>query len=333
METTVFDDPQRNLTLIMGGAAFGLVLCLWLLGVLFWVSRRAKRAREVEQRLNPAAFNSTDVSGGRVLRLWRDGQEVTTVVPGLASRGVTGLSKLRADAGWETPVSGVLLGLGGMIGLTATGAYLITSSLMATVLTPGAALLIFWIYLNQRIASRVALFERQFMDALSLAARSLRVGHPLAGAFKLISDEIGAPVGELFADVCQQQALGVPMEQALREVAARTASDDLKLFATSVVIQLRSGGNLADMMERLANVIRERHRLSRRVKVLTTQTQFSKRVLLALPFLVFALLNLINPQYMNPLYTTFTGQLIMATAATGLMLGWLMMNWLSKLDA
>ena len=99
-----------------------------------------------------------------------------------------------------------------------------------------------------------------------------------------------------------------------------------------MVIQLRSGGNLADMMERVANVIRERNRLARRVKVLTAQTQMSKRILIAMPFFVFVLLNFVNPDYMRPLYSTFTGQMIMAAAAGGLLVGWMIMNWISKLE-
>ncbi len=124
----------------------------------------------------------------------------------------------------------------------------------------------------------------------------------------------------------------MPMAQALRSVAERNHSEDLNLFVTSVVIQLASGGNLADMMERLANVIRDRQRLNRRVSVLTAQTQFSKNVLLALPFLVFVALNVINPKYMAPLYTTSLGQMIMLVASIGLLLGWITMNWLSKLS-
>jgi tight adherence protein B len=85
-------------------------------------------------------------------------------------------------------------------------------------------------------------------------------------------------------------------------------------------------------MERVANVIRERNRLARRVRVLTAQTQMSKRILLALPFFVFVLLNFINADYMRPLYSTFNGQIIMAVAASGLLLGWLTMNWLSRLE-
>jgi tight adherence protein B len=98
-----------------------------------------------------------------------------------------------------------------------------------------------------------------------------------------------------------------------------------------VIIQVRSGGNLADMMHRLADVIRDRMRLKRRVRVLTAQTQLSKRVLLVLPFLLFGVLNLLNPTYMMPLYTTSMGRTLLVVAGTGLMLGVWVMNRLSVL--
>jgi tight adherence protein B len=103
------------------------------------------------------------------------------------------------------------------------------------------------------------------------------------------------------------------------------------LFATSIVIQLRSGGNLAEMMERLAYVIRERMRLARRVRVLTAQTQFSKRILLLLPIVIFVILNMLNPEYMHPLFSSSAGQKILFVAASGLLIGSWMMNKLSVL--
>jgi tight adherence protein B len=170
------------------------------------------------------------------------------------------------------------------------------------------------------------MFEIQFVDALDLAARSLRAGHPLVGSFQLIAEEIAAPVSTVFAQICQQQALGSSIEEALTLISERSSSKDLQLFATSVIIQVRSGGNLADMMERLAAVIRERRRLSRRLRVLTAQTQFSKRALLALPFVIFLGLNLLDPTYMVPLYTTSAGQFLLLIGGTGLVLGGWMMN-------
>jgi tight adherence protein B len=242
------------------------------------------------------------------------------------------MQKVRVDAGMEQPLTHILLTLLVVLVAFAMTGYMLTSATLVAISAPLAVLIVFWIFVTNRIARRTATFERQLIDALDLATRSLRVGHPLVGSFQLIADEIPAPVGLVFAEVCQQQQLGMAMEEALRGAAARSGSDDLKLFVTSVVIQLRSGGNLADMMQRLANVIRERNRLARRVKVLTAQTQFSKRILLALPFLVFVLLNVINPKYMLPLYGTTTGQIIAGAALTGLFLGWITMNWISKLN-
>src|SRR6185295_2341557 len=155
---------------------------------------------------------------------------------------------------------------------------------------------------------RTALFETQFVDALDIAARSLRAGHPLVGAFRLIAEEIAPPVGSLFAQICQAQELGLSIERAIHEVAKTFNNADVRIFGTSIAIQLRSGGNLADMMDRLAYVMRDRMRLNRRVRVLTAQTQFSKRILAALPIFIFVALNTLNPGYMQPLYTTEMGK-------------------------
>jgi tight adherence protein B len=326
--------PHDAISVFAAIAAFGLVLSLWLIGVVLWTSRRKRRAAQFQQRLDYASAAAPRGGGaGRVLRLWHDGQEAVTWVPGVTPDGIlVRLERIRIAAGVEAPLVTALPMLAGTLVLIIGASYLVTSNLGIAVLCAVAAVVVLWIYLSRKIAKRHSTFERQLIDALELASRSLRAGHPLIGSFRLIAEEIAAPMGNLFGEVCQQQAMGVPMEQALRGVADENASEDLKLFVTSVVIQLASGGNLADMMERLANVIRDRQRLNRRVRVLTAQTQFSKRVLLALPFLVFVALNLINPQYMRPLYTTTLGQLIMVVAGTGLVLGWITMNWLSKLS-
>ena len=170
------------------------------------------------------------------------------------------------------------------------------------------------------------MFDAQFVDALDLAARSLRAGHPLTGAFQLAGEEVAAPVGTIFKEVCQQQDLGLALDESLRRAAQVRTSPDLKLFATSVIIQLESGGNLADMMDRLAAVIRDRMRLNRHARVLTAQTQLSKRILLALPFILFLVLSLLNPGYMEPLYSTSEGRYFIAFGAVSLLLGAWVMN-------
>jgi tight adherence protein B len=317
--------------LLVAAAAFGLVLALWVGGVLLWSLRSALRARKIEQRLGlgPGA----PAGATRRLRLWHEGKETFATVPGAPPRVslIVRMSRLCQDAGWNIPPQTLLLGMIGGTIVVFLFIVMITSMVVLSFLGALAVLLIFWIYLKHRIDKRQELFEKQFVDGLELAARSLRAGHPLIASFRVISEEIAAPVGLVFTKICQQQALGVGLDQALRGVATESNSEDLKLFATSVIIQLRSGGNLADMMTRLAAVIRDRLRLSRHVRVLTAQTQFSKRVLIALPILMFMVLNALNPGYLEPLYSTRQGQTMLMLAATGLLVGAWLMNRLATL--
>ena len=111
-----------------------------------------------------------------------------------------------------------------------------------------------------------------------------------------------------------------------------TPSPDFRLFASAMVIQIRSGGNVADLMERLMTVIRTRIKIHRKVRVLTAQTQFSKWILVALPFFLFLLLNIISPEYMRELYTTDLGRVMIAMCVAGLTIGIWMMNRIAVLD-
>lgn len=324
----MFSDPQTLRTLVIAVPAFGLVLSVWIAFVLVWNARRRSRAEAIENRIGLPARGASE--GGRVLRLWRDEGEAVTLVPGSQRLSFSQrLAGMLSDAGWTASPQGFVLRVAAAAVIVSAVTFAVSHNLLPAAGGAVVVVLLAWTYLQRCIAKRSALFERQFADSLELAARSLRVGHPLVGALHLISEEFEAPVGPLFGEVCQQQALGRPLDEALRTAAAGHASDDLKLFATAVIIQLRSGGSLADMMERLAVVIRERIRLTRRVRVLTAQTQFSKRVLQALPLFVFVLLNFINPDYMRPLYQTDTGRHVLFVAAGCLLVGSWLMNKLS----
>jgi tight adherence protein B len=316
---------ENNAQVVVIVSAFLLCMAVWAFVVSIWFIRRSSRSQKVEERLG-----LTEPEGGatRVLRLWYEGREVTTAVPGQARHSslIARLRQYRNDAGWEMPLRSIVLGVTGLTALVFLVGFVLMGRLLAGMGAAVMLLLILWIYLRHAINRRMATFDAQFVDALELAARSLRAGHPLVGAFRLISEEIRPPVGTLFAGICRQQDLGVGLEDAVQVAASSCSSSDVKLFATSIVIQLRSGGNLADMMERLASVIRDRTRLSRRFQVLTAQTQLSKRILIALPVVLFVVMNAINPKYMEPLYTTPLGQSLLIFAGASLMLGVWAMN-------
>jgi tight adherence protein B len=321
-----------NLTtvdLIVTACVFGFVLAVWFVVLFAWWAKRSGRAAHLEHRLGIGEAAEEK----RTLRLWHDGEEVTTEVPGEDKKLTLGqkMDRLTREAELGVPVQTLILGLTGIAGIF----FLL---LLVTLRSPlpgialGIAIFIFFgAYLKGRIARRVSRFERQLVDALELAARSLRAGHPLMGSFRLIAEEIPAPVGQVFGEICQEQSLGLGIEEALRNAAAENPNADLKVFATSVIIQMRSGGNLADMMERISHVIRDRMRLNRRVRVLTAQTQFSKRILVALPFVIFVVLNVINQNYMRPFYETNEGQIALACAGAGILMGMWIMSRLSIL--
>ena len=321
-----------NLTtvdIIVTACVFGLVLGVWLVVFFAWIAARSRRTSKMEQRLGIGAVED----GTRTLRLWHDGEEVTTEVAGERRRVPLGerMERLTKEAELGIPVQSLILATSAICAIL----FLLLLIVMRSPL-PGIALgvavhIILWAYIKGRVAKRTSRFERQLVDALELAARSLRAGHPLLGSFRLIAEEIPAPIGEVFAEIVQEQSLGLSIDDALRSAAATHPNADLKIFATSVIIQLRSGGNLADMMDRIAHVIRDRMRLNRRVRVLTAQTQFSKRILVALPFVIFAVLNVINPRYMRPFYDTKEGQIALAIAGGGVLFGMWLMSKLSVL--
>jgi len=322
---------NNPLTLTAAGSAAVLVLALWSFGVLLWDHRSKRAQARIHERLDlrPAGVRS------RTLRLWHDGRQTTTHVeadpepPKLSER----LEQLRLDAGWKASIQSILLALGLALLGVAIGLLVVTGRLLPPLLGVFVCLVACWWHAHQRVARRRVLFQQQLIDGLELSARALRAGHPLLGSFQLISEEVPDPVGSLFTEICQSQAMGVGLDEALRRVAVLSRSDDMRLFSATIAINLKTGGNLANVMEGLAGVLRERMRLGRRFRVLIAQTQISKRILIALPFVLFGVLNVISPEYMAVLYATSTGNALLLAAAASLLFGWLVMNRMADLKA
>ena len=312
--------------LIIAASVFGLILAIWLIGFFLWIGKRTSRKQKLEHRLG-LLDEELEEGNGRVLRLWHEGEEATTQV--LARRRIslkTWVDRLARDAGMEDQLHSLILA---MIGAAALGFLLLlfaTQSVLPGLGWCALAAVGFQAYVKWRIGRRLAKFDLQLVEALGLAARSLRAGHPLPGAFRLIAEEVPAPVSTVFDEIGQRQALGMSMEDALEKAAKEISSADFRIFATSVIIQIQTGGNLADMMERIQAVIRDRMRLSRRVRTLTTQSQFSKRILLAIPVLMFFVLNLLNQKYMANLYDNREGQILLAVASGAMLTGSWIMN-------
>lgn len=321
---------QDIFTTILQIATFVFILCVWIGFMLLWLARHKVKDKRIESHLG---LDGDDNGEAHVLNLWHQGENVSTTItiPRHKRRMMDNLNHGIRQAGWKMSARTLIVLLVGLAVILVPTVGILTGDMLLGVGTVIALFFVFRIYMASRIARSEALFETQLVDAMELAARSLRAGHPLLGAFQLISEELTPPVSTVFGELCQRHEMGESLSSCLQETAEAPVSLDMKMFATSIAIQMKTGGNLADLMERLATVIRERMRLNRKVRVLTAQTQMSKRILIVLPFFIFFMLNFLNPDYMNPLYTTDVGHILLVICVVGLTIGTWLINKMSVL--
>ena len=127
-------------------------------------------------------------------------------------------------------------------------------------------------------------FAGQLPDALELVARALRAGHSLAAGMHVVAEEMPSPISDEFGRVYEEQNLGIPLEDAMRAMCDRVPNLDLRFFVTAVAIQRQTGGDLAEILDKIGHVIRERYKILGQVKALTAEGRLSGVVLIGLPF-------------------------------------------------
>jgi tight adherence protein B len=181
-------------------------------------------------------------------------------------------------------------------------------------------------YLLWRKNQRLALFERQLPEALELVSRALRAGHAFSVGLKMVGDEAADPIGKEFRRVFDEVSMGVALPQALENMTHRVASVDLKFFITSVLVQRETGGNLAEIIDSLATLIRKRFELQLRVRALSAEGRMSAVVLLGLPIVVGIALFKMNPDYMGLLFTDPIGQNLATVGSILMVVGALVMK-------
>jgi len=168
-----------------------------------------------------------------------------------------------------------------------------------------------FLYLIFKKNSRMKKFDAQLPDALDLMARALKAGHAFPGGLQMVAREFDEPIGTEFAKVVEENNFGVGVEEALRNLSNRfDGSSDLKFFAIAVMIQRESGGNLAEILESIARIIRERFKLMGTIRTLSAEGRLSAIILVAIPFFVAFALSIMNPEYITVLITDPVGKLL-----------------------
>jgi tight adherence protein B len=195
----------------------------------------------------------------------------------------------------------VLLVAVAFVGLTfATSAGL--SIRIATSTAMGIGGVYMWV--NRRAAKRMAMIEEQLPDAVELMVRSLRVGHPFSSSLGIVAREVVDPLGTEVGIIADEAAYGRDLSEALKAMAERLDMQDLRFLAVAVTIQQQSGGNLAEILDGLAKVIRARFRLFRRVKAITAEAKWSGMFLSGFPLVALVAINLVQPGYYDDIKET-----------------------------
>ena len=194
----------------------------------------------------------------------------------------------------------------------------------------GAALPFMW--LTHLRARRLKRFEEQFPEALDLLSRAIRAGHAFQTAMGMVADELPEPVGPEFKKTFDQQNFGLPLKDALNELADRIGLLDVRFFVTAVLIQRDTGGNLSEILDNLAHVVRERFKILRQVRVHTAHGRFTGYVLLALPAVLACALMFINPEHMGLLFKERMGQIMVMGAIVMQTIGYFWIRQVIKIE-
>jgi tight adherence protein B len=233
---------------------------------------------------------------------------------------------LQAGLSWRLETLFVLsVGLG-----VASGVGVLVSTGLAVAAGAAAALGagIPYLYVRRRRTKRLRAFEEMLPESIDLISRAIRAGHPLSSGFKMVGDEGPEPVAGEFRRVFEEQRYGLPLLESLLGMTDRVSLIDVRILITAILIQREVGGNLAEVLDNLASVIRARFTIRRQLRVFTAQGRLTGYLLAVLPFILAGILFLINRQYMLVLFTDPIGK---ALIAGGVMLQFAGYLWIRKI--
>ena len=189
-----------------------------------------------------------------------------------------------------------------------------------------------FVFLRMKRTKRLRKFEEAFPEALDLMARALKAGHAFATGLKMVADEMEEPVGPEFRKTFDEQNFGLPLKDALGNLTVRIPLLDVRFFSTAVMIQRETGGNLSEILENLAHVVRERFKILRQVRVYTAHGRLTGYVLLALPVFLAIALSFINPEHMNLLFREELGHKMLAATVVMQTVGYFWIRQVVKIE-
>jgi tight adherence protein B len=187
-----------------------------------------------------------------------------------------------------------------------------------------------WLRWKQR--RRRQTFEAQLPEAIDMLVSAMRAGYSFQAAMNFIGQEMVAPLGPEFARFYEEQRLGIDVRTALTRLQDRIDSLDLRMFVTAVLIQRETGGNLAEILTNLSDLMRQRVAVRGQIETLTAEPKLSAKILAALPVLVFLVINLVDPAFMRPMITSEVGRIALFAASISVIVGYFIMLRIADID-
>jgi len=288
-----------------------VALAAFYLGTLF--DRRNVQARVIKERL-ASERKTPERAPEEELALLRD--EQLSNIPAIdtllrRSARVTDLQKLLVQGGIELR-AGNFLGISALAGVAATIlGYAASKRIDVAWISLLVGFVLPYSYASFRRTKRFEKFEELFPEAIDTLARAVRAGHAFTTALEMITNEVAEPVAGEFRQLYEEQKFGMPVRDALMNLTERVPLVDVKFFVTAVMLQRETGGNLAEILDNLSYVIRERFKIQRQVRVYTAQGRLTMALLMGMPPIIVAVMLTLNPTFIQPLFSDPIGHTLL----------------------
>jgi len=295
-----------------------VVVAVAIFALLSLLDQRSARARLIKERL-AGERKGAERTAEEELALVRD--EQLSNIPVLdtllrRSERVSAIQKTLAQAGM-TVRAGNFLGICALAGVGgAILGYILGKRTEVAVFSFLIAALIPYAYASFRRNKRFEKFEELFPEAIDTLARAVRAGHAFTTALEMITNEVAEPVAGEFRQLYEEQKFGMPVRDALLNLTERVPLVDVKFFVTAVMLQRETGGNLAEILDNLSYVIRERFKIQRQVRVYTAQGRLTMALLMGMPPIIVTVMLVLNPSFIRPLFVDPIGHTLLVAGIT-----------------
>jgi tight adherence protein B len=295
-----------------------VIVAVATFGVAWVLDRRNSRARIIKDRL-AAERKAPERAPDEELALLRD--EQLSEIPALdtflrRSTRVSDLQKMLAQADMSLRVSN-FLGISAVTGVVVTIlAYVLSKRVEVAWIALLVGFVLPYSYASIRRNKRFEKFEELFPEAIDTLARAVRAGHAFTTALEMITAEVSEPVSGEFRQLYEEQKFGMPVRDALLNLTDRMPLVDVKFFVTAVMLQRETGGNLAEILDNLSYVIRERFKIQRQVRVYTAQGRLTMALLMGMPPIIVTAMLLLNPSFIRPLFSDPIGHFLLVAGIT-----------------